>query len=72
MAQPQRPVIGVFQSQMPGDLLRAPPLGQQLGDQLTKVGVFVDPTPVTADSALNRPAMRFERPVLAIAATVAA
>jgi hypothetical protein len=33
VAQPHRQVFGVFASQVSGDLLRAPPLREQLGDQ---------------------------------------
>jgi hypothetical protein len=72
VAQPHRLIVGVLASQMPSDLLRAPTLGEQLGDQFAKDGVFLDPPPMTTSSALDCPAVRFKRAVLAVAAAVAA
>ncbi|BBN46307.1 hypothetical protein MAHJHV58_50770 [Mycobacterium avium subsp. hominissuis] len=72
VAQPHQSVLGVFAPQVSGDLLRAPPLSEELGDQVTQGGILVDPPLVTTRSALNRPAVGFKRPVLAVAAAVAA
>lgn len=60
------------QPQLTADLLRAPPLGQQPGDQLPQLPVVLDPPPVTASTARSRPAVGLERPVSAAPGRVAA
>jgi hypothetical protein len=47
-------------------------LSEQLGDQYAQGEVLLDPPMVTTGSALDRPAVRFERPVLAVSAAVTA
>jgi hypothetical protein len=47
-------------------------LSEQLGDQIAQGWVLIDSPLVTTGSALDRPAVGFKRPVLAIAAAVAA
>ncbi|WP_425437507.1 hypothetical protein [Mycobacterium szulgai] len=37
--------LGIFASQVTGDLLRTPPLSEQFGDQVAQGGVLVDPPP---------------------------
>lgn len=71
VAQPHQWVLGVA-SQVSGDLLRAPPLREQLGDHFAQAGVLLDSPLVTTECALDRPAVGFERPVLAVSAAVAA
>jgi hypothetical protein len=69
VTQPHLPLAGKLQPQVPADLLRAPPLRQQFGDQLPQLAVGLDPPPVTARGCA---AMGLERPVAAAARGVAA
>jgi hypothetical protein len=48
VTEPHRRLAGEPQPQLPADLLRAPPLRQQLGDQLPQLAAGLDPPPVAA------------------------
>jgi len=72
VTQPPPRLARKLQPQVTADLLRAPPLREQLGDQLPHLAVGLDPPPVTAAPARGCPAMGLERPVTAAARGVAA
>jgi hypothetical protein len=50
MAQPHRWIIGETVTKVTADLLRAPPLTEQLGDHTAEVIVGVDPTSMVTRS----------------------
>jgi hypothetical protein len=54
------------------DLLRAPPLRQQLGDQLPQVTVGLDAPPMIAGSARGCAAVCLQRPVRSAAQDITA
>jgi Insertion element 4 transposase N-terminal len=72
MAQPHPRLARKPQPQVAADLLRAPPLSQQLSDQLAQLAVALDPPPVRAGTARGRAAVGLERTVTAAPDCVAA
>ena len=65
VTQPHPRLRGEPQSQVAADLLRAPPLGQQPGDQLPLLAVCFDAPRVMAGPPRGRAAVGLERPVAA-------
>jgi hypothetical protein len=54
VTQPHPRLVGELQPQLTADLLRAPPLGQKLANQLAQLAVGLDAPPVTAGPARGR------------------
>jgi hypothetical protein len=62
----------MLDTQVLGDLLRAPPLCQQLIDEAGQFRILLQPTLVVARPHGRRLSVRLERPVTAVLAAVAA
>lgn len=71
MTQPHGRVVGEAQSKMAADLLRTPPLPEQLGDHLAKLIVDFDAPSVRACHAYGGATMSVERPIPATGDRVA-
>ena len=61
VTQPHRRLVREPQAQLTGNLLRAPPLEQQLMDQLAELEVGLNAPPMTSGAAGRRMPMSFER-----------
>jgi hypothetical protein len=61
VTQPHRWPAGESQPQLAADLLRAPPLGQEPGDQLPQLAIGLDPPPAAACTPRGRAAGSLER-----------
>jgi len=72
VTQPHPRLVGEPSAQVPADLLRAPPLEQQLADQLAQLEVGLDPPLMTSGATRRRPPMGLERTVTSAAGCVAA
>ena len=71
MAQPHRRIVGEAQRKVTADLLRAPPLEQQLGDHGAKLFAGLKPPPVVTCSPGGGAAMSVERAIPATGDSVA-
>lgn len=65
VTQPHRRLVRMVQSKVPADLLRAPPLLQQICHQVSELEVGVEATPMSACSARGRLTVRIKRPISA-------
>jgi hypothetical protein len=72
MTQPHPRLLGELQPQVTADLLRAPPLGQKLRDQLPQFAVGLDAAPMMAAATCGRATVGIERTVTQTPGHVAA
>ncbi len=63
MTQPHRRVLREALPEVPADLLRAPPLRQQLGNETAQLRVHRDPATMMTAAASDRTTVRLERPI---------